>query len=357
MREENYLMRILKILGRVGLTVLVTVAGLLIALLVVIFILEKGPSQSAKVTFVHSCKESSAMGFLTTIFLSQEEVDEIMSNKEISELDDGEHSDTDAIIIDEDEVTDEIEVVEVSGGSYKGVMLIIHDPSRVFVGTVEKELGSFGEFNGQTVIDMIASYNATGDYHIIAGINGGSFIDAGSYAYTAQPMGAVISEGEVVYSAYGDDYSYHLAGFTEDNKFIVGELTLTEAKELGLRDAVFCEEEVGPFLIMNGESRLEEVPDSSNYGSGKNPRTAIGQREDGTVLMLVIDGRQANSLGATFKDLVLIMQEYGAYNAAAMDGGTSSQMIYEVSDGEYDILNNPYSPTGPRKCPTAWFVQ
>ena len=84
---------------------------------------------------------------------------------------------------------------------------------------------------------------------------------------------------------------------------------------------------------------------------GKNPRTAIGQRADGSVLLLTVDGRQANSIGATFKELVYIMQDYGAVNAAAMDGGTSTQMVY---NGE--VVNSPYSPTGPRTCPTAYLV-
>ena len=102
---------------------------------------------------------------------------------------------------------------------------------------------------------------------------------------------------------------------------------------------------------MDGDALINEVPDSATYGGGKNPRTAIGQRADGSVLLLVVDGRQANSLGATFKDLAYIMLEYGAVNACAMDGGTSTQMVYYGQ-----VLNNPYSPTGPRKCPTAWLV-
>ena len=65
-------------------------------------------------------------------------------------------------------------------------------------------------------------------------------------------------------------------------------------------------------------------------GSGANPRTAIGQREDGTVLMLVTDGRGASGhLGATAGDLIEIMEEYGAVNAANIDGGSSSVMYYQ----------------------------
>ena len=83
-----------------------------------------------------------------------------------------------------------------------------------------------------------------------------------------------------------------------------------------------------------------------------NPRTAIGQREDGSVLLLVIEGRQTASLGATYLDLIDIMLEFGAVNAANLDGGMSSSMAYE---GE-EILNN-CSIKGARDMPTAFVIK
>ena len=81
-------------------------------------------------------------------------------------------------------------------------------------------------------------------------------------------------------------------------------------------------------LVINGEAR-----DMNGMGSGLNPRTAIGQRSDGSVLMLVTDGRgKAGHLGASASDLINIMVEYGAVNAANLDGGSSSCMYY---NGEY----------------------
>ena len=65
--------------------------------------------------------------------------------------------------------------------------------------------------------------------------------------------------------------------------------------------------------------------------SGLNPRTAIGQRDDGCILMLVVDGRQVHSYGATYKDLQDIMLEYGAVNAFNLDGGSSTTMWYNGS--------------------------
>ncbi len=77
---------------------------------------------------------------------------------------------------------------------------------------------------------------------------------------------------------------------------------------------------------------------SRALGDGVNPRTAIGQRADGAILLLVINGRQIDSLGATYDDLIDIMLEYGAVNASNLDGGSSSLMIH---NGEY-ITNSAY---------------
>ena len=342
-------MKALKIIGRILLVLLITVVFLLVAAVGITFIMEKGPSETAKVLFVRSVNETSRMGFVSRIFLSEEEVEDIMDKSSMKDIDEGVLPDMEMVVIDEETVTDEIELVDVSGSSFKGKMLIIHDPSRVFCGVVPE----FGHFDGMNVMDIISTYQAKG-YNIAGGINGGDFIDNGvNSSFTAQPLGVVISEGEVVWADDTDDsIPYHLAGFDNDNRFIMGYITLKEARDLGIRDAIYCVHETGPFLVMNGEALIDEVPDSATYGGGKNPRTAIGQREDGAVLMMVVDGRQANSLGATFKDMAYAMLEYGAVNACCMDGGTSSQLIYEGA-----IQNHPYSPFGPRKCPTAWLVK
>ena len=120
-------------------------------------------------------------------------------------------------------------------------------------------------------------------------------------------------------------------------------MTGSQAIERGIRDAVTF----GPALVVNGEP-----VGVSGSGSGLNPRSAIGQRADGAVLMLVIDGRQVNSLGATLSDLIEIMLEYGAVNAANLDGGSSSLLYYE---GEY--LNRGVVLTGSRDIPTAFIVR
>ena len=83
-----------------------------------------------------------------------------------------------------------------------------------------------------------------------------------------------------------------------------------------------------------------------------NPRTAIGQRSDGTFMLLVIDGRGPTSFGALYEDVIKIFQENDAVNAANPDGGNSSAMIY---DGNY--VNTPVSMYGSRNLPTVFLVK
>ena len=320
----------------------VTLAFIVVLCFLACWILIKGPSEYAKNIFTNTCNETSAMKWIPRMFLSEEEVQSIIQSSQLATVDEGTVANLDLIDTTASDVTQPIEIVDITGPSYKGKLMIVHDPSKVFLGTIPE----FYEGSGEVVADIITHYDGA-----IAGINAGDFIDMGSYSYTAMPLGAVISNGEVVFQDSGYDAVYHLTGFTSDNKFFIGNITLNEAIEMGVRDAVYNAHLTGPFLVMDGEALINEVPDSATYGGGKNPRTAIGQRADGSVLLLVIDGRQANSLGATFVDLAKVMQEQGAVNACAMDGGTSTQMVYY---GE--VLNNPYSPTGPRKCPTAWLV-
>jgi exopolysaccharide biosynthesis protein len=67
--------------------------------------------------------------------------------------------------------------------------------------------------------------------------------------------------------------------------------------------------------------------------------------------MLVVNGRQIGSLGATYGDLAEIFLSYGAVNACNLDGGSSSMMWY---DGNY--VNNSASVIGIRPIPTAFLV-
>lgn len=323
---------ILKNVSRVLVTILVTVAIFVCFLYGVMAMLVFGPSKTAKTQFVLSVRETSAIGFLANLFVSQEEINRIEEENSIKDT--TEVTNTSLVSTDSTTSSDNIEVIDIKGSSFKGKLMIIDDPSRLFVGTVE----SFHQGDGEVVASIAQRYGA------IAGINGGEFVD-GTTTYTAMPVGLVMVNGEVLNG--DEDVSYHVTGISNDNKLVIGNMTIATAKELGIRDCVSVSNLIGPFLIVNGE-----MQDVSGTGGGLNPRTAIGQTADGKILLLVCDGRQITGMGASFADLQDIMAEYGAVNASVMDGGTSTQMYY---NGE--VINNPYSPTGPRTCPTAFLIK
>lgn len=98
----------------------------------------------------------------------------------------------------------------------------------------------------------------------------------------------------------------------------------------------------GPVLIKNG--KIRDTSNEEGFGAShlkRHPRTAIGFRDEHTLVMMVVDGRQDASAGVTIKELVQIMFEAGCYEAVNLDGGGSSAMVAadEVVNVPVDIPN------------------
>lgn len=188
------------------------------------------------------------------------------------------------------------------GMEYAGKVALCKKPENVFVGTCEG-LFSYGSY----VSDMVRDYDA------ILGINASGFADYEGNGTGGLPYGFLKSQGEKLQDAVGD--TWKIIGFDEEDHLQIGAFTDTS----NLRDAV----EFHPALIINGENLVA--------GTGLNeqqPRTAIGQAEDGTVIMLVVDGRQFHSFGISIERCAEIMESYNAYQASMLDGGSSSVMVY-----------------------------
>ncbi len=329
-----------------------------------------GPSQTVGDLLTVSMLETSALKFVPRIFYSQEKLDEVVARNSVSE--DNDETDTSLIVVakptpipDPGEVQaaeaaegeaqtadaastpqptpapenllsseDGIELYQVKSGTYNGYMMVVLDPSRVTVGTCRDK---FNGSRGLQLKDIAKRYDA------LAAINGGGFEDKGGVGNGGTPVGLVVAQGKLMHTGNAGQYNITV-GFNQDNIMVLAKnMSKSEAKEKGIRDAITF----GPALIVNGEPVAVK-----GASSGLNPRTAIGQRSDGAVLMLVIEGRQASSLGATYADLISIMLEYGAINAINMDGGSSSLMYYK---GEY--VNNGVVLTGSRTMPTAFIVR
>ena len=337
--------RITTIIKRTFLVLLGTLFMLLLTIIGAVYIVLCGPSKSAQELFARSLKETSAIGFIVDIFLPEERVEEIIGSKEIIV----ETADMDTSLIsisatkketsaentedagDTGNMENGIEFVEITGASYRGILMIVQDPTRIFVGTPD----SFGG-RGLTLAKMIEKYDAIG------GINGGGFDDPNGTGTGGTPSGIVITDGTLAWGSA--DTMSTVIGFDAEGILHVGYMSGRTALDSGLQWA--CS--FGPALIVNGEP----LSNGSIPASGVNPRTAIGQRADGAVLLLVVDGRQVTSLGATYEDLIGIMLEHGAVNAANLDGGSSSEMIY---NGE--ALNINASVKGARPLPTTFLVK
>ena len=311
-----------------GVLLLTLVFALLLFLTASIWIIERGPSEEIRDMFVVTVQQTSAAKPLAGLFLSKEEVESILEAAKAQ--DDELETDPSLIRLEEKKDLSGITIEDVQGPTYKGKMMIVEDPSRVYVGTLaEYETGK-----GMTLSQIVEAEDAIG------GINGGGFSDAAGLGNGDVPLGIVISRGE--WRNGSKSGRHKLIGIDGNNRLVIGNMTGNEAIEKGIRDAVAW----GPALIVNGEAV------DVGKGGGLNPRTAIGQRADGAMLLLVVDGRQPSSMGATYLDLIGIMEGYGAVNAANLDGGNSSSMVYEGK-----TITTPASLFGEREIPTFILVE
>ena len=341
-------MNVVKSIGKIFSFIGITLAVIIITLFLTIFLICHGPSASARNLFVTTILETGQLKFLASVFLSYSEISEIVSQNSLATMQ--EEVDTGLITVDENTEKELIEIHKVSGNNFEGTMMIVNDPSKISLATTYP----WSEY-GKELDKLVAENNA------IAGINGGLYYSDANKG--GRPLGVTVSNGEIQDMSLGAN-GLHLIGFDEDNilRIIdISNMNRNEIKELitteKIRDAVSFQEEASDSnnhfvkLIINGEKR-----ELNGMGSGANPRTAIGQREDGSVLLLVTDGRGKNGhLGATAADLIEIMSEYGAINAANIDGGSSSTMYY---NGEYlmDSVTFYYSNSSWR-LPTAFIVK
>ncbi|MBQ2756697.1 MAG: phosphodiester glycosidase family protein, partial [Oscillospiraceae bacterium] len=272
-RRRRWLLAI----GRLFVLLLVLLLSVAALLLGVVGVICKGPSPAMRDKLVSTMMETSAAKFVAGIYLTDEEIQAILDGNKLVEFTDVTEPVEEFVPPAENVDIKDIEIVDVTGPTFRGKMMIVQDPSRVQLATL-KEYNT--EAGGKRVEEFVKEAGA------IAGINGAGFADEGGVGDGGTPIGIVIHNSQMVYGSNG--MVGDVIGFDQDNHLIVGRMSGKEAMEKNLRDAV----SFGPVLVVNGNAA--EVTGS---GGGLNPRTAIGQRADGAVLLLVIDGRQAHSIG------------------------------------------------------------
>ena len=310
-----------------------------VGIIVVLFLLY-GPWSVFREWLVTTAMTTMTHQYFATWFYDEETIAYVLEKNKIIEID--ETTDVNAIttdrkeekieyaneyeraVLERDPENNDYKIIEISEKKFDGYLVAVYEPSRVKT-LVTANIGK----SGQYVTTMAKNNDA------LIAINGGGFDDPNFNSTGGSPLGITVRDGEYItkklYSGSGG-----VIGFTEEDKLVLGKMTVTQAKEMGIRDAVTF----GPFLIVNGKA--SEV--LGNGGWGTAPRTAIAQRQDGIVLFLVVDGRTATKPGADMDDLIEILQKYGAYNAANLDGGTSSVLVVNNV-----IVNDPIDSTGAHK--------
>ncbi len=257
-------------------------------------------------------------------FLSQTEIDRIMNLNNSQGVSNGRTIGRKKVMAD---TGSGITIEDIQGPNFKGKVMLIKDPKRIRV-AVTKEIG----ITGERVSDLVKDTGA------VAGINAGGFYDPNGKGNGAFPDGLTVHDGKIVHNNV-DNKTVNIVGFNDQGKLIIGNMTATQISEKHILEAVTF----GPNLIVGGKPVI-----SGDGGWGIAPRTGIGQMADGTVIFVVIDGRQPTwSIGATLRDLMNVFDNYHAVNAVNLDGGSSSELVYngQVENKLWDIFGERYIPT------------
>ena len=329
-----------------------------------------GPYDKFRVWLITTAMQTMNHQYLCKWFYNDKQIEEVLDNNKVIES--GESTDASMVskkratkfkdkydkeILDVD-IDLPYKIIELDINGCKGYLAAIYDPSKVKLAVTSK-LGR----SGQYVTKMAQDHDA------LLAINAGGFYDPNYSSTGGMPTSITISDGKIVtnntYSSYNQGGG--IIGFNKDDVLVLLKNTsATQAINMGVRDAVSW----GPFLIVNGKASFVR----GNGGWGYAARSAIGQREDGIVLLLVISSNQIRTKGADMVDLVDIMKRYHAINAANLDGGTSSVMVLPklIAQKEYDSpcsdyssdkycwINTPYDSTGAkqtRPIADAWIVE
>ncbi|MBR3898423.1 MAG: phosphodiester glycosidase family protein [Bacilli bacterium] len=314
-----------------------------------------GPYPNFREWLITTAMTTMTHQYLAKWFYSDKQIEEVLKKNYVAES--GEGTDTDLIkfvdysnqkvmyknkyekeILTKDKDNDLYKLINIDEGSMRGYLVVIYDPSKVKMETASS-MGTKGEMLVSIAqrTDSVISMNASG------------FIDPNYNSNGGKPYGVVIKDGKIVSNNERANVGGGIIGFTNDNKLILGKMSGQEALNKGVRDAM----EFGPYLIVNGTPSFIK----GNGGWGTAPRSAIGQRQDGIVLFLVMDGRDYSHGidGVGMVELTELLMRYGAYNASNLDGGTSSGLVI---DGQ--LINKPVNGSGEnrtREIPDAWVVK
>lgn len=285
-----------------------------------------GPFGNLKRAVVGAIMRSRHPQYITWLF-NQQELDKILGTVS--------STDSQTLFSFKPRTDSTLTLKKIQTSRFVGYLLEIPNPQRVAVATA----ADINE-KGDTTSNIAKNNNA------VAAINGGGFYDPNGTGTGRLPYGFIIHDGKYLLGKdVGDDEKVDFVGLTKSGNLIAGKYNKKELSQLNVVEGLTF----GPPLIVNGEKVIKD----GDGGWGISPRSAIGQKKDGTILFLVIDGRQPGySIGATLADSQNILYENGAYIAANLDGGSSTTLYYNGK-----VVNKPADLLGERMIPTAFIVK
>lgn len=285
-----------------------------------------GPFGNLKRAVVGAIMRSRHPQYITWLF-NQQELDQILGTVSTT--------DSQSLFTFKPRTDSTLTLKKIETNRFVGYLLEIPNPQRVEVATA----ADINE-KGDTTSNIAKNNNA------VAAINGGGFYDPNGTGTGRLPYGFIIHNGKYLLGKeVGDEEKVDFVGLTRNGNLISGKYNKRELSQLDVVEGLTF----GPPLIINGEKVIKD----GDGGWGISPRSAIGQKKDGTILFLVIDGRQPGySIGATLADSQNILYENGAYIAANLDGGSSSTLYYNGK-----VVNKPADLLGERMIPTAFIVK
>jgi len=290
-----------------------------------------GPFENLKSAVVGMSWKTNNTQYIAKFFLSDKAIDRIL-NKNFP-IDPTVKNGEIKVLKFAKKNTDKIDVFDVNGNGFSGKLMVVYNPMDINIGYSDNMPKS-----GETVSAIAKQFGA------IAAINAGGFIDTKWSGTGGTPTGYIIHNGIVVYGQNkNENIKQDTVAFTDAGMLIVGKHSIKQLMEYKVKEAV----SFGPPLIVNGVPTIN----SGDGGWGYAPRTAIGKRKDGAVLLLVIDGRNIEGPGASLRNIQDILLEHGAINAVNLDGGSSTTMVYNGK-----VINKPSDMLGERAVPSAFIV-
>ena len=200
-----------------------------------------------------------------------------------------------------------------------------------------KDYDTSGTWGMQRVREQAAAAEANRRVNIVAAFNG-DFYNMG----TGEPSGVLVMNGITVKSLASAQEKNWFA-VTEDNKAYIGTGTLPENTVEAIGGATM--------LIKDGQINVSESDTT------KNPRTAVGIKADGNVLILSANGRQEPfSSGYTYYELAEKMLELGCVDALNLDGGGSATYLAQYAGTDELVLANSPSDGQERSVSSSLFV-